>query len=65
MNSASTTDWELFRIQTIKAAGLEGHPKANEFYSWCWERYGHYGNDAKEEILHAMCDMAEIELGVE
>lgn len=58
-------DWELFRIQTIRAAGLEGHPRANEFYSWCWERYGHYGNDAKEEILHAMCDMAEIELGVE
>lgn len=52
----NATDWDLFRIQAIKAAGLEGHPKAAELYSWCWERYGEYG---KDEVLVALCDMAE------
>jgi hypothetical protein len=52
-------DWELFKIQTIRAAGLEGHPKAEELYAWCWERYGDVGRD---EVLNALCDLAEIEL---
>ncbi len=56
MNAA---DWDLFRIQAIKAAGLRGHPQADEFYSWCWERYGDQG---KDEVLNALCDLAEIEL---
>jgi hypothetical protein len=51
--------WELLRIQAIKAAGLEGHSKANELYYWCWAKFGRYGAN---EVLCALCDMAEIEI---
>jgi hypothetical protein len=56
----NATDWELFKIQAIKAAGLEGHPQANIMYSWCWSVFGHAG---KDEVLVALCDLAETILG--
>ena len=52
----TSTDWEIFRIQAIKAAGLEGHLKANTMYSWCWSVFGHAG---KDEVLVALCGLAE------
>lgn len=55
----SATEWELFRIQAIKAAGLEGHPKANQLYADTWNMFGWCG---KAEVLCALCDMAEIVL---
>ncbi len=51
-------DWELFKLQAIRAAGLEGNPKAEELYAWCWERYGSQG---KDEVLLALCDLAEVD----
>ena len=51
------TDWEIFRIQAIKAAGLEGHPKANELYEVAWGS-GHEGG--RDEVLIHLVDLAEI-----
>ncbi len=53
-------DCELFRIQAIKAAGLQGHPKASELFEQAF-RNGHEGG--VEEILNHLCDLAEMELG--
>lgn len=58
----SPNDWELFRYQAIKAAGLQGHPKANQLYSDAWEMFGQYG---KDEVLVGLVEMAEIVLGEE
>jgi hypothetical protein len=55
----TATDWEIFRVQAIKAAGLEGHPKANELYSEAWNRCGWAG---QVEVLICLCDLAEIEI---
>jgi hypothetical protein len=52
----TASDWEIFRINAIKAVGLEGHPLANETYSWCWRVFGSWG---KDEVLCALADLAE------
>ena len=51
---------ELFRVQAIRAVGLEGHPKANELYAQAWKN-GHEGGE--DEVLCHLADLAEIELG--
>jgi hypothetical protein len=56
----SATEWELFRLQAIRAAGLEGHPKANEAYSHAWNVAGVYG---KDEVLLYLVEYSEIVLG--
>ena len=53
----SALDWELFRIQSIKAVGLEGHPAANEAYALAW-KLGHEGG--VDEILNCFADIAEM-----
>lgn len=50
------TAWELFRIQAIKAVGLEGHPNADEAYSLAW-KHGHEGG--RDEVLNHLADIAE------
>lgn len=52
----SSIDWELFRVQAIKAAGLEGHWFADEAWALAW-KYGHEGG--KEEILNSLMDIGE------
>lgn len=52
-------EYELFRIQAIKAAGLEGNPHANILYEMAWKNAWQFG---KEEVLEHLCDMAETEL---
>ncbi len=58
----NATDWELFKFQAIRAAGLQGHPKANQLYADAWEMFGEYG---KDEVLLGLVEMAEIVLGEE
>ena len=53
------TDYELFRIQAIRAVGLEGHPLANHLYKLAWD-YGWQGG--LDEVLHQLADLAEMEL---
>lgn len=53
-------DYELFRIQSIQAVGLTGHPKAIELYELAW-KYGH--NGGLDEVVNILADLAEIELG--
>jgi len=50
----SALDWELFRIQSIKAVGLEGHPAANEAYALAW-KLGHEGG--VDEILNCSSNL--------
>ena len=50
-------DWEIFRIQAIRAAGLEGHPKANDLYAVAWGS-GYPGG--RDEVLIHLVDLAEI-----
>jgi hypothetical protein len=50
-------DYELFRVQAIRAAGLEGHPKANDLYEVAW---GSGWEGGKEEVLCHLCDLAEM-----
>jgi hypothetical protein len=52
----NATDWELFRLQALKAVGLDGHPNANEAYILAWKN-GHEGG--REEILNHLADIAE------
>lgn len=49
----TATDWELFKIQAIKAVGLEGHPRAEESYSLAW-KYGFEGGVC-EVLIHLDC----------
>lgn len=56
------SEWSLFMVQAIRAAGLDGHPKAKELYELAWEN-GHEGG--KEEVLNHLLDLADMELGNE
>lgn len=49
--------WELFRIQAIRAVGLEGHPHAAEAYCLAWKN-GHEGG--RDEVLVHLCGIAEM-----
>ena len=53
-------DYELFRIQALKAVGLWGHPKANDLYEVAWAS-GYEGG--KDEVLCHLADLAEMWLG--
>ena len=50
-------DWELFKIQAIRAVGLEGHKDAEEAYSLAWKN-GHEGG--KGEVIIHLCGIAEM-----
>jgi hypothetical protein len=52
-------DWEEFREDAIKDAGLEGHPKAEEFYVLAWKT-GHIGGP--REIMAHLRDIAKMNL---
>lgn len=58
----SSNEWELFKFQAIRAAGLQGHPKAERLYADAWEMFGEYG---KDEVLLGLVEMAEIVLAEE
>lgn len=51
------TEWELFKMQAIKATGLYGHPKAEEAWDLAWQT-GHEGG--KDEVLIHLADIAEM-----
>jgi hypothetical protein len=53
--------WETFRMDALKDAKLEGHPKADEFYALAW-KHGHEGGPY--EVMAHLRDIAKMNLEV-